>query len=245
VVATVFMLLGGITFTLFLRVWQGDYLVLWRDSQVQVFFGVFLVCWSATVLWLVLSDQSSIGYAIQHAAFNIASILTTTGYAASDWSTWGAFPAVLFFLLTFVGGCSGSTSGGIKIFRFQVLFAIGRAQMRHALLPSGVFLAKYNGKPINEAVAQSVLAFVTLYVFTMAITAAALGLCGVDLLTALSGAATAVSNVGPGLGETIGPAGSFAPLPDSAKWVLSFAMLLGRLELVTVLVILTRRFWRD
>ena len=244
-VGTVFMLAGGVTFTLYLRAWQGDYRTLLRDSQVRAMLGVFLACWVAVCLWLVLVLDRPFFQAVMDAAFNVASVLTTTGFATDDWNGWGAFPVVLFFLLTFVGGCSGSTTGGIKIFRFQVLFAIGRAQMRQALQPSGVFVPKYNGKPINEIVAQSVLAFVTLYVFTMAATTLALGLCGVDVVTALSGAAAAVSNVGPGLGPVIGPAGSYAPLPDSAKWVLAAAMLLGRLELITVLVLFTRRFWKD
>lgn len=244
-VGTLFMLAGGITFTLYLRAWQGDHLTLLRDSQVKAFFGVFLACWAAVLLWLVIVKERPLVDAVMDAAFNVASVLTTTGFATDDWNNWGAFPVVLFFLLTFVGGCSGSTTGGIKIFRLQVLFAIGRTQMRQALQPSGVFVPKYNGKPINEVVAQSVLAFVTLYVFTMAATTLALGLCGVDVITALSGAAASVSNVGPGLGPIIGPAGTYAPLPDSAKWVLALAMLLGRLELITVLVLFTRRFWKD
>lgn len=245
VVGTVFMLIGGITFTLFLRAWQGDYQVLWRDSQVQVYFSVFLVAWAAIAAWLFLIRDRSFQNAVLDGAFNVASVLTTTGFATDNWVAWGTFPTILFFLMTFVGGCSGSTTGGIKIFRFQVLFALGRVQMRQALQPSGVFIAKYNGKPISEVVAQSVLAFVTLYVFTICATAVALSLCGVDVVTALSGAAATVSNVGPGLGDIIGPAGSYAPLPDSAKWVMSVAMLLGRLELITVLVLFTRRFWRD
>jgi trk system potassium uptake protein len=244
-IGTVFMLSGGLTMTLYLRVYQGDYRVLWRDTQVQTYFGVFLIITIAVVLWMVLAEDKALGWATRHAAFTVASVMTTTGFASTDWGAWGPFPLVLVFLLTFVGGCSGSTSGGIKIFRFQVLFEIGRAQMRQALLPSGVFLAKYNRKPISEAVAQSVLAFVTLFALTWAVTAAALGLCGLDLVTALTGAATALANVGPGLGQIIGPAGNFATMPESAKWILAFAMLLGRLELITVLVLFTRRFWRD
>jgi len=243
--ATVFMLAGGMTLTLFLRVYQGDYRVLWRDTQMQTYIGVFLGFSIAIAAWLFLAEGKTLGFAVRHATFTVSSVLTTTGFASTDWGLWGPFPLVLIFMLTFIGGCSGSTAGGIKIFRFQVLFEIGRAQMRQALLPSGVFIAKYNRKPISDGIAQSVLAFVTLYVFTWAVTSAALGLCGLDLVTSLAGAATALGNVGPGLGEIIGPAGTFAPLPTSAKWILSAAMLLGRLELITVLVLLSRRFWRD
>jgi len=244
-VATLFMLLGALSFVLYLRVWQSGLAPLRHDSQARVFLGAFVVAWGAVAAWLVLAEGRPALEALRLAGFNVASIVTTTGYMSEDWTEWGSFPVVLFFLLGFVGGCSGSTAGGMKMFRFQVLFQVGRAQLRHALLPSGVFPAKYNGKPITDAVAQSVLAFVTLYGFSWALTAAALGLCGLDLVTALSGAAAAIGNIGPGLGDTIGPAGSYAPLPDSAKWVLAGAMLLGRLELITILVLFTRRFWRD
>ncbi|MBL8700948.1 MAG: TrkH family potassium uptake protein [Alphaproteobacteria bacterium] len=243
--ATVFMLMGGMTFTLFLRMYQGEHLALWRDKQTHAYLGTFAAFAAAIATWLVLAEGKEIGFAVRHAAFTVSSVITTTGFASTDWGVWGPFPLVLIFMLTFVGGCSGSTSGGIKIFRFQVLFQIGRTQIRQALQPSGVFISKYDRKPISDAVAQSVLAFVTLYVFTWAMASAALGLCGLDLITALTGAATALGNVGPGLGEIIGPAGTFAPLPTSAKWILSFAMLLGRLELITVFVLLSRRFWRS
>ncbi len=242
---TFFMLCGGLTLTLFLRAWQGDVRAIWRDTQLHAYLGVFAGFSVAIGAWLVLAEGRELSFALRHAPFTVASVMTTTGFASTDWALWGPFPLVLVFMLTFVGGCSGSTAGGIKIFRFQVLAEVGRAQMRQALLPSGVFVAKYNRKPITDAVAQSVLAFVTLYGFTWAVTAAALGLCGLDLVTALTGAATALGNVGPGLGEVIGPSGNFAPLPPAAKWILSAAMLLGRLELITVLVLFSRRFWRD
>lgn len=242
---TAFMLCGGLTMTLFLRCWQGDPRSFLRDRQLRAYLGVFVAFSIAIGAWLVLVEGRELAYALRHATFTVASLVTTTGFSSTDWGAWGAFPLVLVFMLTFVGGCSGSTAGGIKIFRFQVLFEVGRAQMRHALVPSGVFVAKYNGKPITDAIAQSVLAFVALFGFSWGATAAALALCGLDLVTALTGAATALANVGPGLGEVIGPSGSFAPLPQSAKWILSAAMLLGRLELITVLVLFSLRFWRD
>lgn len=243
-VAIVFMMLGGMTFVLFLRVHQGEWRAPFRDLQTQWYFGLFLGFTVAITLWHWLVNGAAFGFSLRHSAFNVASILTTTGFASTDYSLWGPFPVVLFFLLTFVGGCSGSTSGGIKVFRFQILFEIGRAYMRHAVAPSGVFVPKYNRRQITESVMQSLLAFIALYFVSWAVISAALALCGLDPITSMSGAATALGNVGPGLGDIIGPAGTFAPLPDSAKWILSFAMLLGRLELVTVLVLLTRGFWR-
>jgi trk system potassium uptake protein TrkH len=170
--------------------------------------------------------------------------MTTTGYASADYNQWGPLPVMLFFLLTFVGGCSGSTAGGIKIFRFMILFEVGRSHVRHTLIPSGMFVPKFNRRQITEAVTQSVLAFVFLYVAIVVTIAAGLALVGLDLVTSLTGAATAVGNVGPGLGEIIGPAGNFSSLPDAAKWLLSIGMLLGRLEILTVLVLFSRTFWR-
>lgn len=244
-IGIVFMLLGGMTFTLFLRVQQGEWTAPFKDGQVQWYFGIFAGFTVAIALWHSLVNDAAALHALRHAAFNVASILTTTGFASTDYSLWGPLPVVLFFLLTFVGGCSGSTSGGMKVFRFQILFEIGRAHIRHAVAPSGVFVPKYNRRVITESVTQSVLAFVVLYVLSWAAISAALAACGLDPITALSGAATALGNVGPGLGPVIGPVGNFAPLPDTAKWILSFAMLLGRLELITVLVIFSPDFWRS
>jgi trk system potassium uptake protein len=144
----------------------------------------------------------------------------------------------------FVGGCAGSTSCGMKIFRFQVLYAVARAQLRRLMQPHGVFVPHYNRQPITAEITESVMVFLMLYITGFAVIALALGALGLDFVTAVSGAATAISNVGPGLGDVIGPSGSFAPLPDAAKWVLSAGMLLGRLELFTVLVLFLPSFWR-
>tara|TARA_Y100001978_G_C23528679_1_gene353859 strand:- start:286 stop:726 length:441 start_codon:yes stop_codon:yes gene_type:complete len=145
----------------------------------------------------------------------------------------------------FIGGCAGSTTCGIKVFRFQVLYATALTQIRKLHEPHGVFLSYYNKKPIDETVGSSVMGFFFLYALSFAVLATGLGLIGLDFLTAISGAATAISNVGPGLGSTIGPAGTFITLPDSAKWLLSFGMLIGRLELFTIFVLLAPSFWRE
>ncbi|MEC8165597.1 MAG: potassium transporter TrkG, partial [Pseudomonadota bacterium] len=188
---------------------------------------------------------AEIGTALREAAFNVVSIITGTGYATADYGAWGSFGLTMFFFLMFVGDCAGSTTCGIKIFRFQVLYATAVTQVRRLLEPHGVYLAYYNRKPIPEEVSASVMAFFFLYVLSYAVIAIALGLIGVDFLTAASGAATAISNVGPGLGPTIGPSGTFATLSDGAKWILSAGMRLGRLELFTVVVLLLPSFWRD
>jgi trk system potassium uptake protein TrkH len=244
-VGIVFMLLGGMTFTLFLRVLQGDWTAPLRDSQTRWYLGIFASFTAAIGLWHWLMNDATFWFSLRHSAFNVASVLTTTGFASTDFSAWGPLPVVLIFFLLFIGGCSGSTSGAIKVFRFQILFEIGRTHVRHAVAPSGVFVPKYNRRPITESVTQSVLSFVVLYIFTWAAISAALAICGLDPITSLSGAAAALGNVGPGLGDVIGMAGNYSTLPDAAKWVLSLAMLLGRLELVTVLVIMSRSFWRS
>jgi len=243
--AIIFMLLGGITFTLYMRFRQGDWRAIVRDSQVRVYLMIFLVFALGITAWKVTVYGAEPFAALRHSAFNVASILTTTGFVSADYTAWGAFPAAAFFLLMFVGGCSGSTSGGVKVFRFQVLTSIVRTYVRHTLNPSGVFVPKFNRRRINEGVTQSVLAFFFLYFLSIGLLTLALSLTGLDLMTSISGAVTAIGNVGPGMGDVIGPAGNFVPLSDAAKWLLSLGMLLGRLELVTVLVMLAPSFWRS
>ena len=177
-------------------------------------------------------------------AFNTVSIMTGTGYTSGDYQSWGAFPIVILFILMFIGGCAGSTACGIKIFRFQVLFSTVHSQFLRLLQPHGVFVPHYNHRPIDDDVVQSVMNFFFLFMGTFAAIALALGALGLDYMTAITGAATAICNVGPAMGPIIGPSGNFAPLPDAAKWVLSAGMILGRLELFTVLVLFIPSFWR-
>ncbi len=243
-IGVVFMLVGSLPFVLYLRALRGNARPLIRDDQVRLFLLIVIIAIFA-VAYYRYEAGVEIGTALREAAFNVVSIITGTGYATADYGAWGSFGLMMFFFLMFVGGCAGSTTCGIKIFRFQVLYATAVTQVRRLLEPHGVYLAYYNRKPIPEEVSASVMAFFFLYVLSYAVIAIALGLIGVDFLTAASGAATAISNVGPGLGPTIGPSGTFATLSDGAKWILSAGMLLGRLELFTVLVLLLPSFWRD
>ncbi len=176
--------------------------------------------------------------------FNVTSIVTTTGYASADYNQWGAPAVGLFFALMFIGGCTGSTSGGIKIFRHQMLFLVVQNYIRRLISPNRLNLLKYGGQRITTDIQESVLAFIAIFVGGFSVTAVLLAAMGLDFVTALSASASAFSNVGPGLGDIIGPAGNFSSLPDGAKWVLSGAMLLGRLELFTALVLLVPTFWR-
>ena len=243
--AVVFMIVGSLPFVLYIQAVRGRPQSLYRDGQVRAFLMVVIVA-VGLVTWGYMSrfDVATLD-ALRAAAVNTVSILTGTGYSTEPFDAWGAFAMPIFFLVMFIGGCAGSTTCGIKIFRFQVLYATAVAQLRRLLQPHGVFIAYYNRRPIPEEAAISVMSFTFLYVLSFAVLAAILGSLGLDFITAISGAATAISNVGPGLGPTIGPTGNFTGLPDGAKWALAAGMLLGRLELFTVLVLFAPAFWRD
>ncbi len=242
-IAVLFMILGGMPFVLFLQAVRGKPLMLWRDGQVRWFLSIIACGIVALALWQ-WDNGVEFSEAVRQAAFNVVSIITGTGYSTTDYSQWGGLALVAFFMFMFIGGCAGSTSCGIKVFRFQVLYATAQTQIARLVQPHGVFIAYYNRKPISDQVVSSVMGFFFVFVLSFAVLALALGSLGLDFLTSVSGAATAIANVGPGLGEVIGPAGTFATLPDAAKWLLAGGMLLGRLELFTVLVLFSPAFWR-
>lgn len=243
-IATVGMIMGGIPFLLYVQVLRGRPAALWNDGQVRWFIGAVATFITLIAIYLAVTETYSPLQAIRYAAFNTVSVITGTGYATADFGLWGGFVVVVLFMLMFVGGCAGSTTCGIKVFRFQVLFEVARVQIRQLLQPNGVFIPYFNNRPVDESVASSVMGFFYLYALTVCLLAIALASLGLDFTTAMSGAASAVSNVGPGLGPVIGPAGTYTTLPDSAKWLLSAGMLLGRLELYTVFVLVLPRFWR-
>jgi trk system potassium uptake protein len=242
-VSVLFMIAGALPFLLYVRAARGDWTI-FRDRQAQVMVLVLAVAVVVLVLWLHWHGGRPLDDALRHAAFNVTSIMTTTGYASEDFGIWGPLAVGVFFYLMFVGGCTGSTSGAIKIFRFRVLLIVLREHIHRRFMPHVVIHRTYDGKSLSEDVIEGVMAFLAVYFMIVAAAALALGAFGLDWVTALSGAVQAVGNVGPGLGPVIGPAGNFASLPDGAKWILAFAMLLGRLELFTVLVLVTPRFWR-
>ncbi|ATH82726.1 potassium transporter TrkH [Ectopseudomonas mendocina] len=243
-VAIVLMVLGSLPFTLYVASLRGHRKALLRDEQVRGFVGMLLITCALFSLWLWLNSEHALIDAIRLASFNIVSVATTTGYALGDYTAWGGFAVMAFFYLTFVGGCSGSTTGGLKMFRFQVALTLLHANLKQMVHPRAVIKQQYNGHNLDEEIVRSILTFSFFITMTIGAIALFLALLGLDPLTALSGAATAVCNVGPGLGPIIGPAGNFASLPDAAKWVLAAGMLLGRLEIVTVLVLFTASFWR-
>lgn len=244
-VATLFMFLGGLPFLLFVATLRKrNPMVLLKDAQVQGFFLLFIVASLIVAAWLNLHNGYSVLDALRIAMFNIVSVVTTTGYGLDDFSAWGALPTTLFGFIMMVGACSGSTAGGIKIFRFQICFALLKNQMMRLIHPNGVFVQRYNQRPVNEDIVRSVVAFGLTFAITIILIAGCLSAMGLDPVTSISGSITAVANVGPGMGTVIGPTGNFASLPDAAKWVLSFGMLMGRLEILTILVLFFPAFWR-
>ena len=244
-ISTVFMAIGGMPFILFARFLSKPNFRIFKDDQVIAF--VELLAGSSVILagYLVWKDHMDPFDALTHAAFNITSIVTTTGFVSQDYTTWGSFAVVMFFFLTLIGACSGSTAGGIKIFRFQLCFIYVREHLTRLIHPHVVIAKRYNGVPLPDDIINSAVAFAFVFFLTFAGSTLILGFLGLDLVTSLSAAATALTNVGPGLGKIVGPAGNFASMPDTAKLVLSATMIFGRLELLTVIVVFTPSFWRD
>ncbi|RMX08864.1 TrkH family potassium uptake protein [Corticibacter populi] len=241
--ATAFMLAGSIPFVLYVRFVAGDRRAFW-DRQVRSLLMFLALVILLLGSWLALSGQYALEPAFRHAAFNVVSVVSTTGYATVDYTLWGNAAVAVFFGLTFIGGCTGSTSGGIKIFRFEVMAVMLKAHFLRLIYPNGVFPRTYGNRRLDDDVVGSVVAFLTVFFLCYFVLTVLLMALGLDFLTSASGAATALANVGPGLGEIIGPAGNFSSLPDGAKWLLSIGMMLGRLELFTVLILFVPRFWR-
>ena len=242
--SSVFMFVSGLPLILLVQIVHGRAELVTRDQQVRGYFHFVLFSALILAVWLAIAYDMNVMDALCLGFFTTISIITTTGYTTIDYNLWGGLAVGAFFFLTFSGACAGSTAGGIKIFRFQIAAQMLKNQINGMLHPRGVFRNFYNGTPISSDIVASVIAFSFVFLGTIAVLAIALSLTGLDLTTSLSGAATAVANVGPGLGDIIGPVGSFAPLPDTAKWLLAVGMLLGRLEILTVLVIFTAGFWR-
>ena len=243
--AMVFMLLGALPFVLFVKFITGDTAALLKDTQVRAFLSFILFICNIFSIWLLFSSNYDLFEAITLVSFNVISVLTTTGFALTDYSLWGGFASALFLLLTILGGCSGSTAGGIKFFRLQIGLSLLSIQLKQLVHPRAYFLHNYNGRQISGDILNSLIGFMSALALLIVAVTFALCLMGLDLLTSLSGTLSAIANVGPGLGNIIGPAGTFQPLPETAKWLLSMSMLMGRLEVITFLVILTPGFWKS
>lgn len=244
VTAIVFMLLGGLPFILYVKALRGNWKALFTDTQVRTFLSIVMVAVLTMITYQIFQNDVPFLESLRRATFNVVSIITGTGYTNGNYGAWGGFAVIMIFFLMVVGGCAGSTTCGIKVFRFQVLYSVTIAQLKQLLHPHGLFTPHYNGNALPKGVASSVMSFFFVYALCFSLLAIGLSFIGLDFMTAMSGAVTAVSNVGPGLGDIIGPGGTFQPLPDSAKWMMSAGMLLGRLELFTVLVLFLPHFWK-
>lgn len=244
-IAIVFMILGSLPFILYIRVANGNLQPLYKDTQTRWFLSIILIASALVSLDLAINMDTKILESLRQALFNVTSIITGTGFRNTDYNAWGAFCVSILFFLMVVGGCAGSTSCGIKIFRFQVLYAVIVVQTKRLLHQNGVFLPHYDGKPIPREIPTAVMSFFFVYALGFMLIAAALSLTGLDFTTSVSGAITSISNVGAGMGNVIGPLNTFGSLPDSAKWILVTGMILGRLEIFTFLVMLTPIFWKS
>ena len=241
--AMIFIILGSLPFIAYIKFLSGDRKIFFSDIQIKTFFKIIFI--SVTLLSIYLITNSSAETNFRYIFFNIISILTGTGYVNAQFDNWGGFSLVLFLGLMFIGGCAGSTTCGIKIFRIQILYSFIVNQLKKIIYPKGIFVLKYNQIPVDNKFIASIISFIYMYLVIFFIISALLSLTGLDFITSLSGAATSISNVGPGLGSTIGPNGDFSSLPDISKWILALGMILGRLELFAILVLFLPSFWRN
>jgi trk system potassium uptake protein TrkH len=244
-VAIIFMLIGATPFTALIVLMLKRRVEMFRDDQVIVMLGYVLFLSVIVAVYLDFTHREALGPGLEHSVFNIVSLVTTTGYANADYLQWGPFAAAMVFMATFLGGCSGSTAGGMKTYRWIALYGIIRRAIDRIIYPHSVASVHSGTNTIADETLEVVLLYFTVFILIWSLLSIALTATGADFLTAMSGALTAMANVGPGLGEAIGPTGNFQSLTDVAKWILSFAMLLGRLGVFTVLVLLSPAFWRE
>jgi trk system potassium uptake protein TrkH len=246
IIASIFIILGSIPFISYLKFTQGNRKIFFNDVQIKGL--IYLLAISIAVMFMYLlfiNFESTLVDKIRISSFNVISILSGTGYVTDDFGLWGKFSLVFFLFLMFIGGCAGSTACGIKIFRLQMLLIFLKDQIKKLIYPNSVIITKYNNQKISDEFIKSVIIFIFTFLFIFLIIAMLLSISGLDFITSISGAASSISNVGPGLGNMIGPNGNYKALPDLSKWILTAGMLLGRLELFAVLVLFFPSFWRN
>jgi trk system potassium uptake protein TrkH len=239
----IFIILGSLPFIAYIKFMSGDKKIFLRDIQIKTFIKIIIATIIILSIYLLITNGNE--FSLRSISFNTISILTGTGYVSAEFDGWGSFPLTLFFALMFIGGCAGSTTCGVKIFRVQILYLFITNQLKKIIYPKGVFVIKYDQNSVDDKFIASIISFIYFYFVIFFILAAILSITGLDFITAISGAATSISNVGPGLGPIIGPNGDFSSLPDISKWVLTVGMILGRLELFAILVLFLPSFWRN
>tara|TARA_Y100001970_G_scaffold235743_1_gene294955 strand:+ start:14291 stop:15736 length:1446 start_codon:yes stop_codon:yes gene_type:complete len=242
--AIIFVILGSVPFIAYIKYLNGDRKVFYQDAQISFFLKTILISVIIIFIFLLFKNIETETFLLRQVIFNVVSILTGTGYVTTNYSEWGGFPLIFFLILMFIGGCAGSTACGLKIFRIHILYKFFVMQLKKYIYPRGIFVLKYGDSVLNEKFISSIISFVFLYIIIFFIITTLLSISGLDFVTAVSGAATSISNVGPGLGGLIGPNGNFSLLPDFSKWILTIGMILGRLELFAIIVLFIPSFWR-
>ena len=245
ITAILFIILGSIPFISYIKFLSGNKKIFIQDTQIRTFLKIILFSILIISIYLIFAYETISFKIFRQISFNVVSILTGTGYVTHQFDSWGSFPLIFFLILMFIGGCAGSTACGIKIFRIQILYTFLKNQLKKIIYPRGVFIIKYDNNNLDDKFMSSIISFIYLYITIFFIITAFLSLSGLDFITSISAAATSISNVGPGLGNIIGPNGNFSLLPDVSKWILSIAMILGRLELFAILVLFLPSFWRN
>ena len=238
-----FIILGSIPFIAYIKFISGNKKIFLNDIQIKTFLKIIIFTVIILSIYLLFSNHEN--FSLRSIFFNTISILSGTGYVNAEFDRWGSFPITLFLALMFIGGCAGSTACGVKIFRIQILYLFILNQLKKIIYPRGVFVIKYDQSAVDEKFIASIISFIYFYIVIFFILTALLSLTGLDFITAISGAATSISNVGPGLGPIIGPNGDFSSLPDLSKWILTVGMILGRLELFAILVLFLPSFWKN
>jgi trk system potassium uptake protein len=243
IVITTFMVMAGMNFILYYRVISGKFQSVLKNPELRVYLAIFAAATLLIAIVLFRTTYPTFGKSLRFAGFQAASIITTTGYVTADYAVWPYFARTVLFILMFIGGCSGSTGGGIKVIRIITMAKLVIHEMKYLAHPRGVFNLKIGGETLKKGIVYTIAAFFFLYIFMLLITTAVVASAGNSILTSFTTALATLGNIGPGFGK-IGPTGNYAFYPDYAKWFLSFAMMVGRLELYTVLIILTPSFWR-
>ena len=238
-----FIILGSIPFIAYIKFISGNKKIFLNDIQIKTFLKIIIFTVIILSIYLLFSNHEN--FSLRSIFFNTISILSGTGYVNAEFDSWGSFPITLFLALMFIGGCAGSTACGVKIFRIQILYLFILNQLKKIIYPKGVFVIKYDQSAVDEKFIASIISFIYFYIVIFFTLTALLSLTGLDFITAISGAATSISNVGPGLGPIIGPNGDFSSLPDLSKWILTVGMILGRLELFAILVLFLPSFWKN
>ncbi len=241
--AMIFIIMGSFPFIAYIKFLNGNKSIFFKDIQIKTFLKIIVTSIIILSIYLIINDNNT--FNLRAILFNVISILTGTGYVNAQFDNWGSFPLVIFLLLMFIGGCAGSTTCGIKIFRIQILYSFVINNLKKIIYPKGIFILKYDQNPIDNKFISSIISFIYMYLIIFFLIAALLSLTGLDFITSISGAATSISNVGPGLGSIIGPNSNFSSLPDVSKWILSVGMILGRLELFAILVLFLPSFWKN